>query len=146
LDGIVDVYMPDMKYSDEGIAQQLSRVKDYPEINKAAVREMYRQVGDLRIDEQGIAQQGLLVRHLVLPDRLAGTEGIARFLATEVSRNTYLNVMSQYHPNYNTRDMLQLARTVSQEEFDEAIELVHKHGLFRLDKDTFPLPVGIISG
>ncbi|GAI15680.1 unnamed protein product, partial [marine sediment metagenome] len=94
LDGIVDIYMPDMKYSDEKIAEELSGIKDYPKVNKAAIKEMHRQVGDLQIDEQGVAQRGLLVRHLVLPNRLAGTQEVVRFLAQEVSTNTYLNIMA----------------------------------------------------
>ncbi|GAH79808.1 unnamed protein product, partial [marine sediment metagenome] len=93
LDGIIDIYMPDMKYSDEKTAEQLSGIKDYPKVNKAAVKEMHRQVGDLQMDKQGVAHRGLLVRHLVLPDRLAGTQEVVRFLAQEVSTNTYLNIM-----------------------------------------------------
>jgi len=81
LDGIVDIYMPDMKYADEKTAEKLSGIKNYPEVNRAAVKEMHRQVGDLEIDEQGVARRGLLVRHLVLPNRLAGTKEIVRFLA-----------------------------------------------------------------
>ena len=96
LDGIVDIYMPDMKYSDEETAEQLSGIKDYPRLNRAAVKEMHRQVGDLKLDEQGVAQCGLLVRHLVLPHNLAGTREVVRFLAQEVSSNTYLNIMAQY--------------------------------------------------
>ena len=139
LDGIVDIYMPDMKYSDDKIAEELSGIKDYPSINKAAVREMHRQVGDLQIDEQGIARRGLLVRHLVLPDRLAGTQEIVRFLAREVSTNTYLNIMAQYHPCYKAFDKPSLARSVSREEFQEAIDLAQQQGLHRLDKYHFPL-------
>ena len=133
LDGIIDIYMPDMKYSDERIAEQLSGIKNYPQVNKAAVKEMHRQVGDLQIDEEGIAQRGLLVRHLVLPNQLAGTEEVVRFLAQEVSTNTYLNVMAQYYPCYKAFDMPQLSRPVSKEEFYEAIELAHQQGLDRLD-------------
>ena len=144
LDGVVDIYMPDMKYSDEKIAEQLSRIKDYPGINKAAVKEMHRQVGDLQVDEEGIAQRGLLVRHLVLPNRLAGTEEVVRFLAQEVSTNTYLNIMAQYHPCYKAFDIPQLARPISREEFAEAIQLSHQQGLYRLDKDYFPLPMRFV--
>jgi putative pyruvate formate lyase activating enzyme len=100
LDDIVDIYMPDMKYSNAEIAKQLSGVEDYPSINKAAVKEMYRQVGDLQIDDDGIAQRGLLVRHLVLPNGLAGTREVVNFLAKEISPNTYINIMDQYHPCY----------------------------------------------
>jgi len=134
LDGIVDIYMPDMKYSDEKIAEELSGIKGYPLVNKAAVREMHRQVGDLQIDEQGIAQRGLLVRHLVLPNRLAGTKEVVSFLAQEVSANTYLNIMAQYHPCYKAFDMPSLARPISGQEFQEAIALAHQQGLCRLDK------------
>ena len=98
LDGIVDIYMPDMKYSNERNARRFSGVKDYPEANRAAVKEMHRQVGDLQIDERGVARRGLLIRHLVLPNGVAGTEGVVRFIAEEISRNTYLNVMAQYYP------------------------------------------------
>jgi putative pyruvate formate lyase activating enzyme len=133
LDGIVDIYMPDMKYSDERIAEQLSGIKDYPEVNRAAVKEMHRQVGDLQIDGQGVAQRGLLVRHLVLPNRLAGTREVVRFLAQEVSANTYLNVMAQYYPCHKAFDIPLLARPVASEEFSEAITLANREGLHRLD-------------
>ena len=137
LDGIIDIYMPDMKYSDDKIAEQLSGIKDYPKVNKSAIKEMHRQVGDLQIDEQGIAQRGLLVRHLVLPNNLAGTEEIVAFLAQEVSTDTYLNIMAQYHPCYKAFDIPQLSRPVSKQEFYEAIDLAHRQGLNRLDKYDF---------
>jgi putative pyruvate formate lyase activating enzyme len=139
LDGVVDIYMPDMKYSDEKIAEQLSGIKDYPKINKAAVKEMHRQVGDLQLDEEGIAQRGILVRHLVLPNGLAGTEGVVKFLAREVSTNTYLNIMAQYHPCYKAFDMPKLDRPLHRQEFNDAIDLAHQQGLYRLDKEQFPL-------
>jgi len=138
LDGIVDIYMPDMKYSDARAAEELSGIKDYPRINKAAVKEMHRQVGDLVIDEEGVAQRGLLVRHLVIPNRLAGTEEVVRFLAQEVSPNTYLNIMAQYHPCYKAVDVPQLSRSITRQEFHEAIELAHNYGLYRLDKEDSP--------
>ena len=143
LDGIVDIYMPDIKYSDEKVAEQLSGVKDYPLVNKAAITEMHRQVGDLQIDEQGVAQRGLLVRHLVLPNRLAGTQEVVRFLA-QVSTNTYLNIMAQYHPCYKAFDISSLARPLHRQEFDEAIKLAHQQGLYRLDKPAFPSPLRLI--
>ena len=133
LDGIVDIYMPDMKYSDERIAEQLSGIKDYPKLNGAAVKEMHRQVGDLQIDKQGVAQRGLLVRHLVLPNRLAGTQEVVRFLAQQVSTKTYLNIMAQYHPCHKAFDIPLLARPVLREEFSEAIDMAHRQGLRRLD-------------
>ncbi len=144
LDGIVDIYMPDMKYSGEKIAEQLSGIQNYPGVNRAAVKEMHRQVGDLQMDEEGIAQRGLLVRHLVLPNRLAGTEEVVRFLAREVSTNTYLNIMAQYHPYHKAFDIPSLSRTLLQQEFREAIDLAQQQGLNRLDKYTFPLPLRLI--
>ena len=144
LDGIVDIYMPDMKYSEEEIAEQLSGIKDYPQVNQAAIKEMHRQVGDLKIDEQGVVQRGLLVRHLVLPNRLAGTQEVVRFLAQEVSTNTYLNIMAQYHPCHKAFDVPSLARPLQQQEFTEAIDLAHQQGLRRLDKVHFPLLLRLI--
>ncbi len=144
LDGIVDIYMPDMKYSDEKTAEQLSGIKDYPKVNRAAIKEMHRQVGDLQIDEEGIAQRGLLVRHLVLPNRLAGTGEVVRFLAQEVSTNTYLNIMAQYHPCHKAFDIPLLSRPVLRQEFQEALGLAHQQGLERLDRHNFPLPIRLI--
>jgi len=144
LDGIVDIYMPDLKYSDEKTAEQLSGIKDYPRVNKAAVKEMHRQVGDLQIDADGVAHHGLLVRHLVLPNRLAGTDEVVRFLAQEVSPNTYLNIMAQYHPDYKAFDLPTLSHPLLKEEFDKAIDLAHQQGLDRLDKYNFSLPLRLI--
>jgi len=144
LDGIVDIYMPDMKYADEKTAKQLSGIKDYPSINKAAIKEMHRQVGDLWIDEEGVAKRGLLVRHLVLPHGLAGTQEVVRFLAQEVSANTYLNIMAQYHPCYQAFAIPQLARPVNRQEFHEAINLAHRQGLHRLDKNHLSVPLRLV--
>ncbi|MFC2072810.1 radical SAM protein [Chloroflexota bacterium] len=141
LDGIVDIYMPDMKYSDEKTAEQLSGIKDYPSINKAAIREMHRQVGDLQMDERGIAQRGLLVRHLVLPNRLAGTKEVVRFLAQEISTDTYLNIMAQYHPCHQVFDTPLLSRPLLRKEFHEAIDMAHQQGLKRLDGHESSLPL-----
>ena len=104
LDGVVDIYMPDVKYADEAVGRRLSRVVDYPNRNQAAVREMHRQVGDLVVDASGLAVRGLLVRHLVLPGNLAGTDRIVRFLAEEISPDTYVNLMAQYRPCYRARE------------------------------------------
>jgi len=134
LDGIVDIYMPDMKYSDEKTAQRFSGVEDYPEINRAAVKEMHRQAGDLQLDDHGVATRGLLVRHLVLPHGFAGTAEACRFLSQKVSTNTYLNVMAQYHPCYKALDVPELARPLSGEEFAEAVRIARDRGLHRLDR------------
>lgn len=133
LDGVVDIYMPDMKYSDAETARQLSGIEYYPEINRAAVKEMHRQVGDLEIDGQGVARRGLLVRHLVLPEDLAGTKATVDFLSREISRNTYLNIMAQYHPCYRASGIAGLDRRVSSMEFAEALSLARAAGLNRLD-------------
>ncbi|HUV75200.1 MAG TPA: radical SAM protein [Dehalococcoidales bacterium] len=144
LDGVVDIYMPDMKYSDEKTAEQLSGIISYPQVNRAAVREMHRQVGDLQLDKQGVAKRGLLVRHLVLPNRLAGTEEVVRFLAREVSADTYLNIMAQYHPCHRAFDIPQLARPLNRQEFAEAIDLAHRQGLYRLDREQIASPLRLI--
>jgi putative pyruvate formate lyase activating enzyme len=112
---------------------RMSRVKDYPRINQAAVREMHRQVGDLILDEKGIAQRGLLIRHLVLPEDRAGSEDIFRFLSEEISRNTYLNVMAQYRPAFRARKFPPFDRPLKREEYQAAIKLAHQFGLNRLD-------------
>lgn len=132
LDGVIDIYMPDMKYADPAIAARYSRVRDYPAVNQAAVREMHRQVGDLQIDEHGIARRGLLVRHLVLPEGLAGTAEIAHFLAS-LSRDTYFNVMAQYRPCYQAYDLPPLDRPITAAEYQEAVRLALDAGLHRLD-------------
>ncbi|HUU64162.1 MAG TPA: radical SAM protein [Dehalococcoidia bacterium] len=133
LDGIVDIYMPDMKYSNERNARRFSGVKDYPEANRAAVKEMHRQVGDLQIDERGVARRGLLIRHLVLPSGVAGTEGVVSFIAEEISRNTYLNVMAQYYPAHRAFKLPALSSPLRNEEFLEAVDIARGHGLERLD-------------
>ena len=144
LDGIVDIYMPDMKYSDEGIAEEYSGIKDYPRVNRAAVKEMHRQVGDLKIDEQGIASRGLLVRHLVLPNRLAGTYEVVGFLAEEVSKNTYLNVMAQYRPCNKASQFPLLSRPITRQEYMEAVEMAVRQGLERLDRLFSPQAVKVL--
>jgi putative pyruvate formate lyase activating enzyme len=133
LDGIVDIYMPDMKYADDATGRRLSQVAAYPEVNRAAIREMHRQVGDLILDEHGIAERGLLVRHLVLPGGLAGTGEIVRFLAREISPQTYLNLMDQYRPAFHSREHPPLDRRLTAAEYAEAVALARGSGLRRLD-------------
>jgi putative pyruvate formate lyase activating enzyme len=134
LDGMVDIYMPDMKYSDERNARRFSGVKDYPAVNRAAVKEMHRQVGDLQVDERGVARRGLLIRHLVLPNGIAGTEGVVRFIAEEISPNTYLNVMAQYYPARRAFKIPAISRPLRNEEFLEAVNIARGYGLERLDE------------
>ena len=134
LAGVVDIYMPDMKYADEAVAHKYSKVKDYPAVNQTAVREMHRQTGDLVMDDEGIALCGLLVRHLVLPGGLAGTAQIARFLAEEISRDTYVNVMDQYRPCYKAAQLPPLDRPITQTEHEQAVQRAREAGLHRFDK------------
>jgi len=139
LDGVVDIYMPDMKYSDDKIAERLSGVGDYVVRSRAAVKEMHRQVGDLQIDQRGVATRGLLVRHLVLPDDMAGTQATARFLAEEISADTYINVMDQYRPAFRAaREEFEpscagICRPATGAEHAAAVEVVRTAGLWRLD-------------
>jgi putative pyruvate formate lyase activating enzyme len=134
LDGVVDIYMPDMKYADAAVGLKYSKVPNYPEVNQAAVKEMHRQVGDLVTDERNIAQRGLLVRHLVLPEGLAGTAEIASFLATEISTDTYINIMDQYRPCYRARDLPPLNRRITGAEYEEAVQQARQAGLHRFDR------------
>jgi len=129
LDGVVDIYMPDMRYSDDAVALRYSVAPQYVEINRAAVREMFRQVGNLVMDEEGIARRGLLVRHLVLPNGLAGTESVMRFLAGEISPDVYLSLMSQYFPAYRAGELKQVSRRITEQEYDEAYEIKMRYGL-----------------
>jgi putative pyruvate formate lyase activating enzyme len=131
LDGVVDIYMPDMKYGDEQTAKRLSGIDDYPETNRQAIKEMHRQVGDLII-EDGIATHGLLIRHLVLPGGLAGTESVMRFIAEEISTNSYLNIMDQFRPEYKAYDVAQLSRPLRMQEWSDAMELAKRCGLTRI--------------
>jgi putative pyruvate formate lyase activating enzyme len=133
LDGVVDIYMPDMKYGNADTARRYSHVSDYPQVNKAAVKEMHRQVGDLVLDERGLAVRGLLVRHLVLPGGLAGTRTVLKFLSREISKETYLNLMDQYRPAYRAGEVEVLARPISRAEWHEALALADAYGLTRLD-------------
>lgn len=134
LDGVVDIYMPDMKYADADVGLEYSKVENYPKVNQAALKEMHRQVGDLVTDDKGIAQRGLLVRHLVLPEGLAGTAEIASFLATEISRDTYINVMDQYRPCYRAEELPPLDRRITGEECNEAVQEAKEAGLHRFDR------------
>lgn len=129
LEGIVDIYMPDIKYGEEAPARRYSAAPDYFEVAKAAVSEMHRQVGDLVI-EDGVAVRGLLIRHLILPNGLAGSRKILQFIAG-LSRNSYVNIMDQYYPCYKAFDYPELSRRITLEEYDEVIALALELGLHR---------------
>jgi putative pyruvate formate lyase activating enzyme len=132
LEGVVDIYMPDMKYGEPGPARDFSDAVDYPETNFAAVKEMHRQVGDLVIGENNVAVRGLLVRHLVLPGGLAGTKKVMEFIANNISRNTYVNIMAQYRPCYKAVGHPLLGRRIKNEEYRQALDIVAKAGLTRV--------------
>ncbi len=133
LEGIVDIYMPDFKYTSCQAAQKYSQASDYPERARQAIKEMHRQVGDLVINKEGIAEKGLLVRHLILPENLAGSEKVMKFLAQEISINTYINIMDQYHPWGDIPFDSPLQRRITSQEFRQALHLARKYGLTRLD-------------
>jgi len=129
LEGIVDIYMPDIKYGDEVSAKRYSAAPNYFDVAKAAVEEMHRQVGELQI-EDGVAVRGLLIRHLVLPNRLASSREVLEFIAA-LSRDHYVNIMDQYHPCYKAFDYPELSRRITQEEYEEVVELARGLGLHR---------------
>jgi putative pyruvate formate lyase activating enzyme len=133
LDGVVDIYMPDMKYADSETARRCSGVPGYAEANRAAVKEMHRQVGDLVLDDRGIARRGLLVRHLVLPSGLSGTDEVLRFVGEELSPRTWVNLMDQYRPCHLAGGIAHLARRPTPAELGAAREAARRRGLLRLD-------------
>jgi putative pyruvate formate lyase activating enzyme len=134
LDGVIDIYMPDMKYSNAQIARRYSKIINYPNINQQAVREMHRQVGNLQVGKDGLAQRGLLVRHLVLPNGLAGTQAVAQFLAEEISPETYFNVMDQYRPAFQAHLYPRLNRPVTAQEYLDALAEARRAGLVHMDQ------------
>ena len=134
LEGVVDIYMPDVKFSDGAVAEELAEAPDYPLICRAALSEMHRQVGDLCLDEAGVAWKGLLVRHLVMPDHLAGTEETFAWIAGHLSRKTYINVMDQYRPCGTVQGHPSLSRRITGGEHEEALLIARRWGLHRLDQ------------
>jgi putative pyruvate formate lyase activating enzyme len=132
LDGVIDIYMPDIKYSDNKIGQRYSLVPDYWDGVRQAVKEMHRQVGDLVIDENGIAGRGLLIRHLVLPGGIAGTEKVMKFIAS-LSKNSYVNIMDQYYPTNKAHLYPEINRRITTEEYSQAIKIAKNYGLHRFN-------------
>lgn len=132
LDGIIDIYMPDVRYSDDRIALKYSNAPKYFQIMKKAVKEMHGQVGDLVLNKDGIAEKGLLVRHLVLPNDLAGSERIFEFLAKEISKDTFLNIMDQYYPSYKASQFPEISRRITNQEYQRAINLAKNLELKRI--------------
>jgi putative pyruvate formate lyase activating enzyme len=134
LDGIFDIYMPDFKFWDTGMSRRYLKAADYPERAREAIREMHRQVGNLVLDDNGIAQRGILLRHLVMPGGTAGTREIMRFIAREISPDTYVNIMDQYRPCGNAFRHPPLDRRITPSEYQEALIAAREEGITRLDK------------
>lgn len=132
LDGIVDIYMPDLKYGDDALGEKYSGAPNYFSVAKAAVKEMHRQVGDLQVDEQGLAGRGLLIRHLVMPGNLACTEAVMKFIAEEISPYTFVNIMDQYYPAHEAMKYPELSRRVSRQEYSQAVQAALSAGLKRI--------------
>jgi len=133
LEGICDIYMPDFKFWDSAWSERYCRAPDYRDVALKAIKEMHAQVGDLVI-EHGIAVKGLLLRHLVMPNGVAGTEEIMRFIAESISRHTYVNVMNQYRPCYTSVDDEIIGRSLTIGEFTRAVQAARTAGILRLDK------------
>jgi putative pyruvate formate lyase activating enzyme len=129
LDGIVDIYLPDMKYADEGTARAYSQAPNYPAVNASAIQEMYRQVGRGKYAGDGTMERGLIIRHLLLPNGLAGTESMARFVAETLSRQCGISLMTQYFPAYRAKGFPKLSRRLSRREFEEAMETLERYRL-----------------
>ncbi len=129
LDGIISIYLPDLKYASDDNSKKYSIAPDYVKHSRAAIKEMYRQVGDIITDENGIVEKGMIVRHLILPDRLAGSVNSLRWLANKISLSVTVSIMSQYYPTVNTRKIPQLSRSISKDEHQEVVSLAHELGL-----------------
>jgi len=134
-DGVVDIYMPDFKYWDSEMARKYSKAPDYPEVARRAIKEMYRQVGDLVMDENGLAKRGLLIRHLVMPADIAGTREVTRWIARELSPTTYVNLMPQYYPagKVSRNEYTEINRRITLSEYERALDEAWGAGLKRLD-------------
>jgi putative pyruvate formate lyase activating enzyme len=131
LEGVVDIYMPDAKYMDGKHSKKFSNAPDYPEIIKKVLKEMHRQVGDLTANSEGIAERGLLIRHLVMPNGVASSEAALRFIAEEVSVHSYVNIMDQYRPEYRAHEFPEINRRITQKEYLEATQWARRYQLYR---------------
>jgi len=136
LEGVVDIYMPDFKFWDPALALRYVKARDYPEAARRTIREMHRQVGPLQFDRNGLARRGVLVRHLVMPGGIAGTAEIMRFLATEVSPDTYVNIMDQYYPagRVSGPEFVEIQRRITRSELEAATQAAREAGLRRFDE------------
>jgi len=131
LEGVIDIYMPDAKYMDERFSKQFSNAPDYPEVLKKVLKEMHRQVGELKTDSNGIAERGLLIRHLVMPNGVSSSEAILKFIAEDISLHSYVNIMDQYRPEYRANDHPEIGRRITHKEYLQAIQMAKRLGLYR---------------
>jgi len=131
LDGIVDIYMPDAKYSTPQSGRTYSKAADYFEVNKKALLEMHHQVGDLEMDKEGIAKRGLLIRHLVMPQDVVGSRKVLEFIARNISKNTYMSIMAQYHPAHLAFEFPEISRRIYKREYDAVLKMADELGLER---------------
>ena len=129
LDGIVDIYLVDMRYADSVISQRLSKAVDYPQCNQAAIKEMHRQVKAAKFDRLGLMEKGLIIRHLVLPNECSGTDKIMQFIAQEISEDTYVSLMSQYLPYYEASNYPEINRRLKAQEYQQAKKILEKYHL-----------------
>ncbi len=136
LDGVVDIYMPDFKFWSRERARRYLKAPDYPEVARQVIKEMHRQVGVLKMNEQGLARRGVLLRHLVMPGMLEETRAILTWVARELSPDTYVNVMAQYRPEYQVSDSKypEINRPLTLDEYREALRIAEEVGLWRLDE------------
>jgi len=130
LDGIVDIYLADMRYADNDMTIKYSSVEDYPELNRRAVKEMHKQVGVAKMDEEGIIKKGVIIRHLVLPNNISGTDKIMKFIQEELSKDTYISLMSQYLPCYKADKIDGISRRITYQEYEDAKAVMDKYGLY----------------
>jgi len=131
LEGVVDIYMPDAKYMDERHSKRFSNAPDYPEVIKEVLKEMHRQVGDLTTNSKGVAERGLLIRHLVMPGGVASSEAVLRFIAEEISVHSYVNIMDQYRPEYRAHEYSEINHRITPKEYMEAIQWAKRYRLYR---------------
>ncbi len=140
LDGIIDIYKPDMKYTDSAMAEKYSSgARDYPEVTKNAILEMHRQVGVLQSDSRGLATRGVIIRHLVMPNRVAGTEEFVKWVAQNLPKSTYVNIMAQYRVEYKAYEYPEIARGITVAEYLEAMDWAKQAGLINLDSKSLAL-------
>jgi putative pyruvate formate lyase activating enzyme len=131
LEGVVDIYMPDAKFMDEKYSKEYCNAPDYPAVLRKVLKEMHRQVGDLKMNSHGIAEKGLLIRHLVMPGGVASSEAVFRFIAEEISVDTYVNIMDQYHPEYHACEHNPINRRITNKEYLEATQLAKRFQLHK---------------